>query len=87
MRKPALRREQENAREKPDSILAYLIRDLKGRTFMVECVDISEYGLVFSCDPDLVQDGLLPDYYIDSRYFKEWGFILIIVPNPPDTEQ
>lgn len=84
MRTPTLRKDREKARKKPDSILAYLLRDREGRIFNVDCVDVTEQGMIFSCDPEMVKDGLLPDYFIDSRYFMEWGLELIIVPNPPD---
>ena len=84
---PTLRKDRETPRKKPDSILAYLLRTREGTIFNVECVDITDTGMVFSCDPEMVQNGLLPDYYIDSRYFAEWGLELIIVPNPPELEQ
>lgn len=87
MRTPTLRKDREMPRKKPDSILAYLLRDREGRIFSVDCVDMNDTGLIFSCDPEMVKDGMLPDHFIDSRYLHEFGLELIIVPNPPDLEQ
>ena len=84
-----LRKDIEMPSQKHEAVLAYLLRDLKheGIFYFVECIDVTEDGLIFALDPELVKNGLFADPYIDSRYLDSMGLELIIVPHPPDLEQ
>ena len=74
--------------KKHESVLAYLLKDLnqEGVFYYVDCVDVTDSGLIFAVDPVLVKEGIFDDQYIDSRYLDEMGLELIIVPHPSDLE-
>lgn len=82
------RKDLEMATQKHEAVLAYLLKDLshEGIFYHVELIDVTDSGLIFSVDPALVEEGLFPDLYIDSRYLDSMGLELIIVPHPPELE-
>jgi hypothetical protein len=83
------RKDIEMPSKKHEAVLAYLLRDLTQENvfYFVECIDVTEDGLIFALDPELIKSGLFSDPYIDSRYLSSMKLELIIVPHPPDLEQ
>ena len=82
------RKDSEMPTQKHEAVLAYLLKDLshEGVFYHVECVDVTDSGLIFSVDPALVKEGIFSDLYIDSRYLDSMNLELIIVPHPSDLE-
>jgi hypothetical protein len=70
-----------------NSVLAYLLKDSQGRLYHAECVDITDNGLIFQVDKELVKDGTFAESTLDSRYFKEMGLTIMIVLPPPNLLQ
>jgi hypothetical protein len=69
------------------TVLAYLLKDNQGRFYHAECVDITDNGLIFQVDKELVKDGTFAEATLDSRYFEEMGLTIKIVLPPPNLIQ
>lgn len=61
----------------------YLVRHTNGKLYEVTPVDKTDgEGVIFAVDQYLVTAGIFPEKHLDSRYIKQMGYQLFIVPRP-----
>ena len=64
-----------------------VLKDMHGRVYLAECVDVTEGGLILKVEKQFIDQGIFPEEYLDTRFLeRELGFKVFVLSDKHNNE-